>query len=461
MTGRKFHQPQRSMSRNQFHGSVLIVVLWASLGLVSVALLFGHSMLMVYRGSDNDLAGRQAEQAIEGAARYAESLLANATIPGALPNELDYESEAVPVGEATFWFLGRSLETTDGKTRAFGLVDEASKLNLNSPAVDANMLMNLPGMTNDLAAAIVEWRTSAGAPPSTDSVSKQAAFESVEELALVQGATREILYGEDANMNGVLDPNEDDSSTNLPDDNGDGKLDPGILEYLTVFSRESNKQKDNQTTRVNINTGASELVTLLTSAFPTKSAADIQQIAATASEPDSDSLLGFYVNSGLTEDEFGQIAYELTTTAQQGIPPPPQPPDFIIGLVNVNTASEKVLSILFNDPKLAAAIVSARLSRTQPDANYAWVAEPLNIKRGTPIPPALKPALNLLTGKTSQVTADVAAVGRHGRGWRRTKMVIDNSTGTPRIVYRRNLAPLGWALGSDIRAELAQQKETR
>ena len=50
-------------------GSVLIVVLWASVGLVSIALLFGHSMVMTYRGADNDFAGRQADQAIEGGIR--------------------------------------------------------------------------------------------------------------------------------------------------------------------------------------------------------------------------------------------------------------------------------------------------------------------------------------------------------------------------------------------------------
>ena len=64
-----------------------------------------------------------------------------------------------------------------------------------------------------------------------------------------------------------------------------------------------------------------------------------------------------------------------------------------------------------------------------------------------------------ITGRSSQVTADVAAVGRHGRGYRREKFVIDQSTGTPRIVYRRNLAPLGWALGNEIREELAQLKK--
>ena len=42
-------------------GSVLIVVLVVCLGLVSITLVLGHSMLMAYRGADNEIAGRQAE----------------------------------------------------------------------------------------------------------------------------------------------------------------------------------------------------------------------------------------------------------------------------------------------------------------------------------------------------------------------------------------------------------------
>ena len=46
-------------------------------------------------------------------------------------------------------------------------------------------------------------------------------------------------------------------------------------------------------------------------------------------------------------------------------------------------------------------------------------------------------------------------------GYRRAKLVIDMSTRTPRIIYRRNLAPLGWALGNEIRDALAARKELR
>ena len=441
--------------------SVLIVVLWASVGLVSVALLFGHSMLMVYRGSDNDLAGRQADQAIEGAARYAESLLANAETPGAMPDVTAYENEEVSVGEATFWFLGRATDTSDGKTREFGLVDESGKLDINAATTTKDMLMNLPGMTDDFATAIIEWRkdpntntTAAGtaATSTASSISKQGPFESIEELALVTGATRDILHGEDANLNGVVDANEDDGNKSLPDDNSDGKLDPGILEYVTVFGRESNKQSGGSTDRINITDVArvtTSLTTLLDEKLGAGRAGKILPLVANGGALRS--VLEFYIRAkgnDFFEDDFGKIAYELTTSDPAAVP-------YLTGMVNVNTASAAVLGCIPGiGADKAATLVSTRLSRTPGDTNYAWVVAVLG-------DPDARTAGPFLTGRSSQITADVAAVGRYGRGYRRTKFVIDSSSGTPRIIYRRNLAPLGWALGSDIRADLALRKETR
>ena len=47
-----------------------MIIMWMSLGLVSVTLLFGHSMYFEYRSADNRLAEVQAKQAINGAVRY-------------------------------------------------------------------------------------------------------------------------------------------------------------------------------------------------------------------------------------------------------------------------------------------------------------------------------------------------------------------------------------------------------
>ena len=435
-------------------GSVLIVVLWASVGLVSLALLLGHSMVMSYRGADNDLAGHQADLAIEGAVRYAESLLVNPTVPGVLPEATSYEGEAVAVGEAQFWFFGTPADTTSGTQGEYGLVDEASKLNLNTATLE--MLKLLPGMTAEFAAAIIDWRdtddevTSGGAESETYATkkpaykAKNAPFESIEELALVSGATREILYGEDANLNGVSDPNEDDGEKNLPADNSDGKLDAGVLAYVTVFSREPNKQADG-TARIDLSPPGpnAALEKLLTDKLSTSRAAEI--LARIGPGGGIRSTLEFYVRSGMKADEFGQIADALTVKTG----------DYLPGLINVNTAGAAVLACVPGiGTDKAATLVAARQSRTTTDTNIAWVVDTLGAQGAVQAGP-------YLTGQSWQAGVDVAAVGRHGRGYRRTKFVIDTSTGSPRIIYRRNLAPLGWALGSEVRQSLAQQKGTK
>jgi type II secretory pathway component PulK len=427
-------------------GTVLIVTLWASIGLVSVALLFGHSMLMTYRGADNDLAGRQADQAIEGMVRYAQTLYLNTDTPGQFPDVTTYVADTLPVGEATAWFIGRADDPGNGTTRAYGLVDEAGKLNLNTATVD--MLSQLPGMTDQLAASIIDWRdadddvTPNGAESSTylamqPSYScKNAPFESIEELAWVYGATRTILYGEDANMNGVLDPNEDDGDRSPPSDNSDGKLDPGILEYVTVFSRESNKRSDG-TARTNITAMGEEVRTLLSTTLGDARATDIMSRMGPPGSQPIRSVLDFYILSGMTSDEFAQISDSITVKAG----------DYVTGLINVNTASETVLACIPGiGPDMAATVVSTRLSRAQQDSSYLWIVDVLGQDNARLAGP-------YITGKSYQCSADVAAVGRHGRGYRRVRFVIDNATGTPNIVYRRDLSAMGWALGSEVRQQ--------
>ena len=122
------------------------------------------------------------------------------------------------------------------------------------------------------------------------------------------------------------------------------------------------------------------------------------------------------------------------------------------GLVNINTASEAVLTLIIGAER-ASALVGARLTRAQQTRDMTWAIEIL----GDAIPQVGR----FLTGSSYQISVDAAAVGRHGRGYRRAHFIIDRSSGTPQIVYRRNLAPLGWALGREVRQELALRKEVR
>ena len=126
-------------------GSALIITLWVAFGIASLALYFGNSSALDLRAADNRAAGLEAEQAIEGAARYAAYLLANLEQPGVLPDRKTYQHEAAALGDAAFWFIGRDPKQPNQVTTDlpyFALVDEASKLNLNTAT--AAMLELLP-----------------------------------------------------------------------------------------------------------------------------------------------------------------------------------------------------------------------------------------------------------------------------------------------------------------------------
>ena len=153
----------------------------------------------------------------------------------------------------------------------FGLVDESSKLNLNALVTYdvedeelTDALMQLPGMTYDVANAILDWIDDDELPRSGGAEAeyygnlsppiepRNGPIDSLDELLHVRDVTRQWLYGEDANRNGLLDPEENDGAANLPHDNADGVLDRGWAPYLTVVSREANRRADG-TPRINVN----------------------------------------------------------------------------------------------------------------------------------------------------------------------------------------------------------------
>ncbi len=455
---------RQAVNRNALSTSaaVLVIVLWIAFGLVSIALYFGQSMLFNLQAADNYEASVEADQAIEGAARYVSAVLTDlqqqvlsqgTNIPGVvlLPGTIQaytsqsgqnpftqtYQGQEVPIGNAHFWLIGRDTGGTSNVNSGvpvFGLVDEASKLNLNTATLE--MLEALPFMTSDLAASILNWRnpattiTTGGAELEYGMLNppyrcKNAPFETVDELKLVIGATTDILYGADINLNGILDPNENAQST-LPSTvaNLDNGLNAGILDYVTVYSREPNTQIDG-TPRVNIAVrGQPGLRTVLQNALGTDRATQItQQIGRNTTFT---SVLQFYTTSGMTPDEFAKVADALTVSTDP----------YIQGLVNVNTASATVLACL---PGIgvnnAQTLVTYRQAHPDQLATVAWVAQALGDAAALQAGP-------YITAKSYQLSADVVAVGHHRRGYRRTLFVFDTSGGTPQIIYRRDLNQL-------------------
>ena len=454
-------------------GSVLIIVMWTCLGLVSLTLYFANSMSAELRAADNRVTEIEARQAVAGGIRYAGYILANFATNGAVPNAADYKSEALPVGEAQVWMIGRDNSQIPTSAPVFGLIDEASKLNLNTAT--RAMLTELPGMTPELVEAIISWRRAANAqagggdsgetgggsesayarldPPR---LNKGGAFESVDELRLVDGATLDILLGEDTNRNGALDANEDDGESSAPRDNQDGLLLPGIFEYVTVYSRQPNTRADG-TRRVNVTNGSGQnrqqlIQLLLSKNIEQQRVATIVNLAfgpptgqggpggpgGQPARPDLTSVAEFMVVSRMTAEEFVLIHADITTATgatQQG-------------LVNVNTASEAVLACI-PGIGLANAATLAAYRVTHPDVltSFAWLTQVLP-------PAAIRQAGRYITDQSYQFTADIAAVGRFGRGYCREKVVFDTRTSTPRIIFHQDLSAYGWALGLQVRQTL-------
>lgn len=177
----------------------------------------------------------------------------------------------------------------------FGLVNESSKLNVNTlilleenseglmaavalaeevlsgdsessedSAVSDNLaisiLMALPGMTQELADAIMDWLDEDDEPRefgaeldyyaqlATPYEPTNGPILSVEELLLVRGMTPDLLFGADSNRNGVLDLDEQ-TRFNVTIDTP-GAL--GLAAYFTVYGNEASKRRDGSF-RVHVN----------------------------------------------------------------------------------------------------------------------------------------------------------------------------------------------------------------
>jgi DNA uptake protein ComE-like DNA-binding protein len=460
-------------------GSVLVIVLWIALGLVSITLYFASSMSLELRAADNRVAGLTADQAIEGGIRYVQYVLSTLGTNGTVPDVTSYQSEAVPIGDSHIWLIGRAGDyqsQIQPDQVFFGLIDEASKLNLNTVTIERlNLLTN---MTPELAANIVDWRNTNGTTSANGDgpavysqfqppyLCKNGPYETIDELRLVYAMDMGTLVAEDFNRNGALDPSETDTNRN-------GMADCGLLEYVSVYTREPNKKPDGSS-RVNVgivSPASAELrallqtnlsggrLTAVMTAVGLVSPSGGGQRPGQAGGPGGGpggvvvrtfaSPFQFYLRSGMTSDEFAPIANSLTVSSGTTI----------YGRVNVNTATPAVLTTL---PGITSDLVPQLISYRQsyPDklTSIAWIADALG--RTSSAVTTLAAAGDIITTQSYQFTADIAALGPYGRGYRRVKCVFDTSSGTPQIIYRQDLSHLGWALGRYVRQAWLAPKES-
>lgn len=274
-------QAQPKVSAKSCRGSVLLIVL------VIVALLtlaaYNYTQMMMTENEATTMYGSdiQAREAADSGVEYVATILGNRTDPAlenlqhnpALFMGKTIVQSPRARGTARFSVIAPVEQATHGNAIRYGLMDESAKLNLNlllTMKLDDDeihtLLLNIPGMTIEAADCILDWidtddtKRPYGAeseiyeamnPPYR---AKNGPLESLDELLMVQGVTPALLYGEDANRNGLLDPNENDGDASPPLDNHNGVLDHGWVAFLTAHSRESNLRADGRP-KIHLNNG--------------------------------------------------------------------------------------------------------------------------------------------------------------------------------------------------------------
>jgi type II secretory pathway component PulK len=433
----KFHKSEK--------GSILIVTIWVVLVLTGLTLVFSRAMRVEALATANHVSSLESEEIARGTVSFIKARLnSDDDLDIKLEGETPYKE--ISVGNGYFWLLRPDLD--DDETYYYGIRDEAGKINLNT--ADYETLMKLPNMTSELAYSIIDWRDS-------DSVTdggaeseyyllldepyycKDSELETVEEVLLIKGASLEILFGEDTNRNGVLDPNENDGDESEPDDNRNGRLDRGFYDYVTVYSAEPNedspgKQKINVTSRES----QQELMTLLQQ---TGLGVDQWTLNSFIRSYSFSSVLDFYIKAQsflkMTANQFKQIEDKLRSSSS----------DTVYGLINVNTAPKEVLMCLPDiEESDAEALITKRNADGTDTDSIAWVAAAL--------PEKASAIGRYITIHSYQYSADIVSVSGDGRSFSRYRMVADTKDGDFKIKYWKSLKHLGWPIDLEILTKL-------
>ena len=258
-------RPERAARRRS--GVVLLGVLIVIVILALIAYQFSDRMATEYTAANNAHRNTQVRAFAASGIYYAAAVLSNPDNANMISNGI-YDNEMFKdvaladgenMGAAGRFTLVAPADPSGsgGGTFRTGVTDESGKININammkidpSGQTLQDMLTKLPNMTPEIAASIVFW-----ADPSATSregaadsgyyqglnppyMCKNAPLDSLDELLLVQGVTRELLYGSDLNHNNLADASETSASGNA--------ITPGWSAFLTVSSRESNRNAQGQ-----------------------------------------------------------------------------------------------------------------------------------------------------------------------------------------------------------------------
>ena len=444
--GLRRHNPRK--------GVALLIVLWMMAILTLLMYAFLADMQVEYAVSGGYADGKKAEQLAWSAIDLACATVLSDTQKWQSLNDTTWASNPVsfyevPLGDGSFTIFRPTYDDTG--TVLWGLDDEASKINLNT--APREVLLKLPNMTEEIADAILDWRDSDATPGSAGAESsyyngltppyncKNQPFETLEELLYVKGITPQLLYGEDFNLNGRLEPNENDGDQTWPPDNRDGKLDPGLWSLCSVWSSDQNVDAEGQK-RVNLNTASAPELVQAGLQNP-----EVQQILTQRQVVPFLSVAQLLGGQGIpavvTPQRFKLVVDKLGVVSDEKVP----------GLVNVNTAPKQVLLCLPGiTEEIALKIMEYRTTPGNDLSNMGWllnVVEPAVLQRFAPFITCRSYQFRIhavgRVGTPYSATAGMSADNQERpRAFRRMVAVFDKlAAPNPRLVYWKDQTKLG------------------
>lgn len=263
---RKPARPRKAM--------ILVIVLVAVVLISLAGYAFSEMMLAHYDGAQRMSRRAQSDALAQSGMEYVRAFMeqdwelrssqggtfdnpdyfkAKMVVPGLAPEEIGAFSVVAPALDPDGYFAGVRFGMEDESARVnVNVFAEAGKFGFDDQTINDSLVAALPGMTPDIADAILDYIDSnedtrsygcesdyylGQSPPYR---AKNGPLETVEELLLVRGVTPQLLFGQDVNRNFQIDPFEED----LPAGEGVDASDPssafGWMPYLTLDSAEKN-----------------------------------------------------------------------------------------------------------------------------------------------------------------------------------------------------------------------------
>jgi len=449
------------------------MVLYAILSITAIATMIAASIMFRMQAevaaSGSYIRGDQAWSAAFSGIKHAMAILAQPPSEGGNYDNPDlYASQLVcSDGGEEWYFTIYAYNDQDDTEVRYGVTDTSGKINVNTAS--RKVLEGLPNMTAELVDCLIDFRDSDNEPQENGAEQeyysqlahpyaiRNGPLMTVEELLLVKGFDGTLVYGEDANFNTLLDPNEDDGEDTHPDDDGDGILNRGLRSLLTTIAYERNVDSENQA-RININgeldsrslrgavgrttaefiefcreggkkfTHPSELLKMSYTSKSSGSSGRSRRGRRSSSGSGGSETRQSPVNSAAN---LARVLDKLTTSGGRAS----------TGAINVNTAPpEALLAVLGSDnADLVDRIVSIRADLTPEEkTTTAWLYA--NDLVGADKFKALAP---LLTARGFQYRIQVVGYGVNSGRYCVLEAIVDLASTTPRVLYLRDLTSLG------------------